>query len=318
MPTRQDQVLRLLTDRQSNFLKRLEERNSVFAYRWGLGVDEEYKVLTADGLSWDRKPWEDYNRMAAGDPDRPQGKEMTPSDWTAWLKPDFKEEAPANAGDDERKAFQERQDRLKRLFEGTNVGDSSLGLLTREINNMVQGLVLFTDGRSTQESPQAFKDLADRARRAKIPVFVVAVGEDRLPVRIEIADARGPDAARPEDPFPVSIDVNGEGLANREVTVYLDVYKPGTKPGKDTPFKTLEKRVTFKPAQPPRAQAEFPIVPAEYGQVPEKPDEKPGEKPQPKSTRPELAEGDWIFVPRVPREAPRSLPARSTPANRWW
>ena len=302
MPTRQDQVLRLLTDRQSNFLKRLEERNSVFAYRWGLGVDEEYKVLTADGLSWDRKPWEDYNRMAAGDPDRPQGKEMTPSDWTAWLKPDFKEEAPANAGDDERKAFQERQDRLKRLFEGTNVGDSSLGLLTREINNMVQGLVLFTDGRSTQESPQAFKDLADRARRAKIPVFVVAVGEDRLPVRIEIANARGPDAARPEDPFPVSIDVNGEGLANREVTVYLDVYKPGTKPGKDTPFKTLEKRVTFKPAQPPRAQAEFPIAPAEYGQVPEKPDEKPGEKPQPKSTRPELAEGDWIFVPRVPRE----------------
>jgi hypothetical protein len=309
MPTRQDKVLNLLTDTQIAFLKRLQERNPVFAYRWGVGVDEQFKVLNEE-LCWERKEWEDYLRLS-GDPNRPRGKVMTRENWNAWLKPEFNEQAPASADEDERKALQERQDRLRRLFAGTNVGESSLGLLTREINNMVQGLVLFTDGRSTQESPQAFRDLADRARRASIPVFVVAVGEDRIPVRIDIADARGPDVARPEDPFPVSIDVTGEGLANREVSIYLDVYKPGSKPGKDTPFRTLEKRVTFKPSQPPRVQAEFPISPAEYGEVqPEKPEVKPGitpeEKPEiklgSKPGRPELAAGDWLFVPRVPRD----------------
>ncbi len=311
MPTRQDKVLSLLTDPNVAFFKRLTERNPVTVYRWGLGVDEEFLNLR-DGRKWTRKEWEELTR-GTGDEPKPEGVVMTREDWSGWLKPAF-DQAPAdNLGEDDKKAFTERQERLKRLFAGTNVGEAALGLLTREINNMVQGVVIFTDGRSTQGAPQAFKDLADRARRAKIPVFVVAVGEDRQPVRIDIADARGPDAARPEDPFPISVDVNGDGLANREITVFLDVYKPGAKPGKDQPFKTLEKRVTFKPAQPPRAQAEFPVAPEEFGDAPidkpdaeekpaAKPEAKPADKPAAKSTKPELIEGEWNFVPRVAKD----------------
>lgn len=309
MKTRQDKVLDLLTDPNVAFFKRLMERNPVTVYRWGLGVDEEFLVLK-DGRKWTRKEWEQLTR-GTGDEPRPEGVEMTREDWTAWLKPTFDQAPPDSLKDDEKKTFTERQERMKRLFAGTNVGESALGVVTREINNMVQGVVVFTDGRSTQGAPQAFKDLRERAQRAKVPIFVVAVGEDRLPVRIDIADARGPDAARPEDPFPISVDVTGEGLPNREVTVYLDVYKPGQKPGKDQPFKTLEKRVTFQPATPPLAKAEFPIAPEEYGEVPtEKPDEpdgdkpatKPGDKPAPRSNKPELAEGEWSFVPRVPKD----------------
>jgi hypothetical protein len=127
---------------------------------------------------------------------------------------------------------------------------------------------------------------------------------------------------RPEDPFPVSIDVTGVGLPGRDVTVYLDVFRPGQDPKKDTPFKTVEKKVSFKGAQLPRAQAEFPITPADYGEIGvnveepmpmgAKPGDKPGEKPakpaappkpEEKSDKPELKVGEWRFVPRVPRDA---------------
>jgi hypothetical protein len=321
LQTRQDKVINFLADTNTAFLKRLMSRNPVTAYRWGLGADEDFRVYQ-DERWWDRKEWEEFTRSSTS-PNRPQGRDITREDWIAWVKPAFTEQPPENASDDERKAFLERQGRLKRLFAGTNVGESALGVLTREINNMVQGVVVFTDGRSTQHSPQAFQDLADRAKRAKIPVFVVAVGEDRQPVRIDIADARGPDATRPEDPFPVSIDVTGEGLAGRETTVYLDIYKPGKKPGKDQPDKVLEKRVTFKAnTTPPRAEAEFPITPADFGEVPrpredgpeekkdDKKDEKRDEKPASASGKPELAEGDWLFVPRVPKDNAEIFAAR--------
>src|SRR5262249_47244488 len=105
--------------------------------------------------------------------------------------------------EENKKAFEERQRKLLDLFRRTNVGESDLTGLSKELNNMPQGIVLFSDCRSNEGGPQAFKDLADRARRAKVPVFVVLVGEDRQPTHLEIADARGPDLTRPEDPFPV-------------------------------------------------------------------------------------------------------------------
>jgi hypothetical protein len=300
LPTRQDLVLNLVNDPNVAFLPRLMEKNPLYVYRWADRLDEDFLVLDK-GRRWERADWE--KSLQPGGGARPEGQPITREDLAAFLKPDL--QAKVADGDAE---GVKRLAHLKEMFSGTNVGESSLALLTREMNNVVQGVVVFTDGRSTQGSPQAFRDLADRARRANIPVFVVAVGEDRQPVKIDIADARGPDMARPNDPFPINIDVNGEGLPGRDVTIYLDVYKPGQKPGKDEPFKTLEKQETFKPAEPPRAQAEFPITPEDFGEVPadkpdEKPDEaKPGAKPEAKPTKPELAEGEWTFVPRVPKD----------------
>ncbi len=194
------------------------------------------------------------------------------------------------------------------MVKSTNVGESALAVLSKEINNMPQGVVIFSDCRSTEGGAQAFKDLADRARRAKVPVFVVVVGEDRPETHIEIVDARGPDKARPEDPFPISIDVTGVGLRGRDVTIYLDIFKPGQDPKKDVPVKTLEKKVPFKGTEVPRAQVEFPITPADpvLGEIPAdepaKPGDKPPAKPEEKPTKPEFKVGDWRFVPRVERD----------------
>ena len=195
------------------------------------------------------------------------------------------------------------------MVKSTNVGEAAL-------DGAVEGDQQHAAGRGDLQrlpqhrraAPQAFKDLADRARRAKVPIFVVVVGEDRPETRIDIVDARGPDKARPEDPFPVSIDVTGVGLPGRDVTVYLDVFKPGQDPKKDTPVKTLEKKVPFKGTQLPRAQVEFPILPAEFGEIPADAPEKPGKpgdkpaKPEEKPTKPEFQVGEWHFVTRVPRD----------------
>jgi hypothetical protein len=315
-PTRQDKVLAFLgepTD-PTGFFKRLEKTNPVTLYRWGSGADDDYVVVSQDGLTWERKAWED-NQHEPEAAKRVPGQPFTRDALGNFLKPDLKADAPPGATDDERKAFDTRKQKLERLTKSTNAGESILGVLSKEINNMPQGLVIFSDCRSTEGGPQAFKDLADRARRAKVPVFVVVVGEDRPETRIEITDARAPDVARPEDPFPVSVDVTGVGLNNRDVTVLLDIFRPEQDPKKDKPLKTIEKKVTFKGTQVPRVQVEFPITPAEYGEIPadtqDKPEDKPAKpgekpakpaKPEEKPTKPEFKVGDWKFVARVARD----------------
>jgi hypothetical protein len=312
-PSRQDKVLAVVGDTSAadGFFKRLQKTNPVTVYRWGAALDEDY-LLVRDGQVWDRKGWEDAARDNAGK--RPEGPEFTRDRLTTFLKPDLKAEAPEGASEEDKKAFRERKEKLERLVKSTNVGESALALLSKEINNMPQGLVVFSDCRSTEGGAQAFRDLADRAKRAKVPVFVVVVGEDRPETRIEIVDARGPDKARPEDPFPISVDVTGQGLANREINVILEVFKPGQDPRKDQPAKILEKRVPFKGTQLPRAQVEFPITPAELGDIPVdepmpdkpapgKPAVKPAPGPAEKSDKPEFKVGDWNFVAKVARDS---------------
>src|SRR6266511_4908536 len=58
LPTRQEKVVRLLTDGQPTFLDRFVAKNPVFAYRFGKSVDEDFHVLTPEG-HWTRKDWEE-------------------------------------------------------------------------------------------------------------------------------------------------------------------------------------------------------------------------------------------------------------------
>jgi hypothetical protein len=151
---------------------------------------------------------------------------------------------------------------------------------------MVQGIIVVSDGRSTQYSDEAFAELKRRARRAKVPIFTVAVGDYRQLISIRINDLQTPEQARPDDRFPVRIEVDGDGLPNREMSIELDVYNPkGEK-------KTLQKPFTFNSGAggPPHAQIEFEIDAAQLGVVPE------GGK------KPELEEGNWILQARVAKD----------------
>ena len=80
---------------------------------------------------------------------------------------------------------------------------------------MLQGVVVFTDGRSTEGSSTGFDQLKEHARRDHVPIFVVAIGEERPQVKIEIADLRVPQQIQPDDKFPAVVEVTGEGLPEK-------------------------------------------------------------------------------------------------------
>jgi hypothetical protein len=259
--TRQDKVIQFLMDERVAFLKALQDKNPVYLYRFGSRVDEDFQVLQG-------------------------GKAWTLEEWNAWLKPDPKEAPPKDADDEIKAKFLKRLELHQQLVNGTNLGDSLLEVLNRESNNMLQGIIVVSDGRSTQSSSQAFEELRARAHRAKVPIFTVAVGEHRQPISIRITDLQAPKQARPDDKFPVRVEVDGDGLPDRETIVYLDV----TSPRGD--MRTLDKPFKFNAGSggPPHAQIEFDIDAAQLGNAP-----APGKKP-------ELEEGEWKLRARVPRD----------------
>jgi len=219
-----------------------------------------------------------------------------------WFKPAApKKDAPLEWD----QADKDRLARLQKLNEdslddikGTNVGDSVLATLNREINNMLQGIVVFTDGRSTLGSSLAFQELEQRAKTARVPIFVVAVGAERPTIRTEIVDVRAPKQIQPEDKFRVVGEVTGEGQVEQPIDMILDVSHikklPKAKEDKEAKEQALELvivegdtnpqdreknkdkkriqislglKVPLKPAEqprfdrgnPPRAEVEFPI-----------------------------------------------------------
>jgi hypothetical protein len=250
--TRQDKVIGFLTDGQINFLKRLQEKNPVTAYRFGGQLDEDSRVFT-EGNLWSAE------------------------DWNKWLKPSTKEDIPAEADDDEKAKLRKQVEFHGLLVNSTNLGDSVLAALNRESNNMLQGIIVVSDGRSTQLSTQAFEEVQHRATQSKIPIFTVAVGEHRQPINIRITELQAPEQARPDDKFPVRVDIDGEGLANQPVAVTLDVTKPNGEKTSLEPNVKPGETPAFKPGEPPHAQVEFEI------------------------DKPEI-EGEWKLVARVPAD----------------
>ena len=267
--SRQDKVIRFLSDSQVKFLARLQQKNPVAAYRFGGQLDETPQTLEAKGKQW------------------------SPEEWGGWLKPDPHQEAPAGVDDARRAAFHRKVELEALLVNSTNLGDSLLGVINRERNNMLQGIVVVSDGRSTQYSAQTLQEVQTRAQRDKIPIFTIGVGEHREPVNIKITDLLAPDQARPDDKFPIRVGVDGEGLPDREVPVTLHFYKPQADLKKDKPSHDATVTGRFSRDARPHFQVEFPI---EAAQLPAdlRKTESPG--------KPELEEGEWKFTASVPRD----------------
>jgi hypothetical protein len=293
--TRQDKVLEFLQHKDWKFIRDLEKKNPVTAYRFGTILDEKY-LHFADGRVWTRQERETPKHDDFGAVKLPEQKMLPEDYWKVWLNPSLKLDAPGGWSKEE----QERLDDLTHtnaalvadgVMRGTNIGDSLLGALNRELSNRVQGIVVFTDGRQTEGSVKGLQELQRRAKAARVPIFVVAVGEDRPKVKIEIVDLRLPPQVQPEDKFRAVLELTGEGLAGQAVDVSLDVTNTRRVRGKDgkekeeaLPIKLIEAedkdnpkaprvsidlgtKLTLKPAaevrfdksNPPRAEVEFPL-----------------------------------------------------------
>jgi hypothetical protein len=341
MPTRQDKVYAFLTKDGNKFLADLEAKNPVSLFRFASRLDENY-LLFKDGRNWTREEWEAFTRNADRNTELPEAKPLPAEYLQAWLNPGAKIEPPVEWSEEKRVRLQKLDELTKKLseagyFTGTNLGSAALSLVNRELNGRVQGIVIISDGRSTEGSPKMFADLETRAKAAHIPIFVVGVGQERPQVKIDIVDLRVPEQVQPEDKFRAVVELQGEGLPEKPVKVFLDItHTAKDKNGKDVDLDlTLteqvntnnpeEKRVKlslgtkkltieapvpvmFDRSSPPRATVEFPIDAQTLAKAAHV-DLESGDAAGKKWELSETGEGELRLRVRVPRDAQEAFPA---------
>src|SRR5262249_40279583 len=123
--------------------------------------------------------------------------------------------------------LERRIDVARTIALGTNVPDAVTAAVNRESAHMVQGIIVFSDGRSNLGSDSSFHELRDRANKEKIPIFTIMLGEDRETTSINIADIQADEVVQPDQGFKTNIDVDGVNLAGKTVNIELDVYYLG-------------------------------------------------------------------------------------------
>lgn len=341
LQTRQDKVLSFLSKDDNKFFADLEAKNPLTAFRFGSRLDENY-MLFKDGRNWTREEWEEFTRNADRNTEPPETKPLPVEYLQAWLNPGTKVEAPPEWNDDRKVRLHKLDEMTKKLddagfFSGTNLGSATLSLINRELNGRVQGIVIVTDGRSTEGSPRAFADIEARAKSAHIPIFVVGVGQERPQTKIDIADLRVPEQVQPEDKFRAVVELQGEGLPDKPVKVFLDItHTIKDKSGKDvdldlklteqvnknnpdekrvqlslgTKKLTLEPQaeVKFDRSSPPRVTVEFPIDAQAFAKAAHI-DLDSGEAAGKKWELSETGEGELRFRVRVPRDSQEAFAA---------
>jgi hypothetical protein len=283
--TRMERIHEFLRDPKVNFIANLEKKNPVTVYPFGTRLCDHYLEFK-DGRVWTREEKENPKRDDTGALILPEKRPLSLDYWEAFLNP-FAKIKRGGPDDARLKVLEATNKKLLKegVANGTNVGDSMLAVLNKELNNRVQGIVVFTDGRSTEGSQRAFSELEARAKAARIPIFVVGIGEDRVRVKIEIVDVRVPPQIQPEDKFRAVVELVGQGLAGKTVDLNLElthVRKDKEDKEEQLPIKLIEvedkdnpkakrvemelgKKLVLKPltevkfdtATPPRARVEF-------------------------------------------------------------
>ncbi len=341
LQTRQDKVLDFLSKDNNKFFADIEAKNPLTAFRFASRLDENY-MLFKDGRNWTREESEEFARKADRNTEPPEAKPLAREYLQAWLNPGTKVETPPEWNDDQRARLLKLDELTQKLanagfFSGTNLGSATLSLVNRELNGRVQGIVIVTDGRSTDGSSKMFNDIEARAKSAHIPIFVVGVGQERPQTKIDIADLRIPEQVQPEDKFKAVVELQGEGLPEKEVKVVLDItHTVKDKSGKEVDLDltlteqvnknspdekraklslgtkkiTLEAPATarFDRSSPPRVSVEFPIDAQALAKAAHA-DLESGEAAGKKWELTETGEGELRIRVRVPRDAQEAFPA---------
>ncbi|MCE9568128.1 MAG: hypothetical protein K8U57_39500 [Planctomycetes bacterium] len=218
--------------------------------------------------------------------------------------------------------LEKRVDVARSIALGTNVPDSVAAAINRESPNMVQGVIVFSDMRSNLGSDSSYRELRSAATQAKIPVFMVAVGEDRQSTSIAISDVQVDDILSPDEGGKVSVEADGTNLVGKTVNVELDVFPPGSDPKTAKPAYTFRDSrpdktkgsftpytITFAPGDPPHGQVDIVIDPAKLAA-----DTDPEarnlttESKDAAIKKPVLREGTWMVKARIARDENEVFP----------
>lgn len=280
LPTRQDKVIQTLAGKAAVFQKTLA-KTAITAYRFG-GVADEAEVLQFKG-----------------------GDGWNAEQWAEWLKPDKKNiKAPEKLTPEERaKHLARMSDLYDSLLGSTNVAGSANQVAKAESANLLQAVVLFSDGQSNVGSDEARKEFLARVNNPKKPiqVYTVGVGDFRQPANIRIDDLQAPEIARPDDKFPVRVPVVGSGLPDEEFEVTLEATRVEDGFGKavegERTFVLGPKKGKFQGGgDHPNDTVEFEIDIQDLKKL-KAADDKTGE-----------LEGTWKFVAKVPRHPREAFP----------
>lgn len=324
--TRMDKVLDYLTDDSVAFCKRLLDKNPIVVYRFGARLDDDATMLRADEPVWTRDDWAAWarydfkpwilrgltpaDRAAITNMPAWNGNDPGTAEWAIdWLKRPLTETVPTTIIDgkeeiaienkqailDARARLEARIDVARAIVQGTNLPDSLSAGVNREASNMVQAVIVFSDGRSNLGSESAIARLKDRPGE-KIPIFTVAVGEPRENISIVITDLQVPDRAAPDEAFKILVEADGIGLERQEVDVKLGLYIPTRDPQKDLPDHELLGKLRFEPGEPPHGRTEFVVDPEQLPEALTEEVAKDGGK------RKQLKQGAWSVVARIAKD----------------
>jgi hypothetical protein len=341
--TRMDRLIEFLTDDNVKLIKNILNDNPVVIYPFGTRLDENPFVIKRlpDGIAWDKSEWEAFARYdfrpfllkdlsEEGKTALKNSNEWTRTDagtveWAASWFGRREEERLVNGMDEaDTQVLKENIAKLDRRIDvartialGTNVPDSVAAAVSREAPNMVEGVIIFSDGRSNLGSDSSYRELKNRATTEKIPIFTIAVGEDRQTSSIIITDIQADDTMSPDEGSKIVVEADGVNLANKSVEVFLDLFYLGkdSKDGKEIDLKGLQPdftfdasksptktpyRITFAPGDPPHGQVEFVIDPVKLAEFPS------GQKLVEESKdaaikKPVLKEGRWAVQARIPK-----------------
>lgn len=162
------------------------------------------------------------------------------------------------------------------IAQGTNVTDSVQKAYDASKENMLEAVIVFSDGRSNLGIPQRqetgkdtfvstreMEALHRSARKDNVLIFTVAIGDDRKVKNkaVRITDLQSLDRAPPDDAFKVIVEVDGDNMPGESVEVLLEITPPD-KDGAKIPPIFMEGRVTFDRGEPPHGQFEWTVDPA--------------------------------------------------------
>ncbi len=144
--------------------------------------------------------------------------------WREPLPPDANAQPAKPAATDDKEAKPEEKvdwvAALRAVGTETRIGESLRQLINDERSQPISCVILLSDGgQNAGLEPSA---AIEAAQDAHIPVFAVGLGSDRRPVSVRIADFAVPVRVYPGDSYKVTVDLEAQGLAGRQVVVELE------------------------------------------------------------------------------------------------
>ncbi len=173
--------------RESDFVGKLRKTHDVSVYTFGEELKREHVVTLPKESPQQDGPAQ--GSAVAASPGEPQKKDVA-HDWAKLLTP---------AGAE------------------TRLGQALRQLVQEERGTPVSGVIVFSDG--GQNAGISADSAVELAQEAKIPIFTVGVGSDRLPVNVVVSDFVAPVRAYPGDRYAATGYLQAQGFAGKTVTV---------------------------------------------------------------------------------------------------